>query len=122
MAIAKTALQIIIEEDLTKNASIVGSYMKQKFTDIKSPMIWDTRGRGLLQCIEVTNDQKVNAHDLQEIMLGYGLLTKPSNDWSIPFTPPLVMTQNEVDEVTEILEQSLHDLKKLNDSRKEKVI
>ena len=48
MAVAKTALQIIIEEDLTRNASIVGSYMKKKFTDIKSPMIWDTRGRGLM--------------------------------------------------------------------------
>jgi len=45
------------------------------------------------------------------------MLTKATKDYSIRFTPPLVITAQEVEEVVQIMERSLEDLEKLNEQR-----
>lgn len=91
MAIAKTALAIIVEEDLAEKAQEVGSYMLEKMHDIDSSMVGAVRGRGLLNCLDINKETNVNGHDLSEIMRGYGVLAEATQGYSIRFTPPLVI-------------------------------
>lgn len=114
MAIAKAALESIVEDELVENSRIVGEYKREKFRNINSPMVGDIRGRGLMNALEIRRDTNVNGHDFCDIMKNYGVLTKATKDYIVRFTPPLVMNKKEVDEVTEIVEQSLFDLEKLN--------
>jgi acetylornithine/succinyldiaminopimelate/putrescine aminotransferase len=57
----------------------------------------------------------VNVYDLSDIMRSYGVLAEPTANYSIRFTPPLVIEKAEVDEACDVLEQSLWDLEKLNE-------
>lgn len=91
MAIAKTALAIIVEEDLAARANETGTYMLGKLQGLESSMVQHVRGRGLLASLDVKKDSNVNAHDLSDIMRNYGVLAEPTKDHSIRFTPPLVI-------------------------------
>jgi len=117
MAIAKTALAIIVEEDLAARAHETGTYFLEKMEGIESPMVNAVRGRGLLSCMDLKQDTNVTGHDLSGIMRDYGVLAETTKDHSIRFTPPLVISKEEVDFSVEVLEQSLWDLEKLNESR-----
>lgn len=70
-----------------------------------------------MNCLELKRDTNVDGHDLSDIMRGYGVLTEATKDFSIRFTPPLVISKEEVDNAVEVLEQSLWDLEKLNEQR-----
>merc|ERR1712166_1504457 len=58
---------------------------------INSKLLKDIRGRGLMSALEVDNYSYVNGDDLCNIFRHYGLLTKSTKEWSIRFTPALVI-------------------------------
>ena len=70
-----------------------------------------------MNAIEVDRNSHVNGADLCNIFQKYGMLTKATHNYSIRFTPPLVITAQEVDEVVQIVARSLEDLEKLNEMR-----
>ena len=117
MAIAKAALQVIEEEGLVENARVVGAYMRKKFSEINSHLLKDVRGRGFMNAIEVDSNSFVTGVDLCNIFQQYGILTKATKNYSIRFTPGLIMTEQEVDEVAELVAKSFSDLEKLNEKR-----
>lgn len=116
MAIAKASLKVLVEDNLIENSREMGNHMREKFSAMDSSMVGDVRGRGLMTALEINRDTNVNGHDFCDIMKGYGVLTKATKDYIVRFTPSLIITEKEIDEVSEIVEQSLHDLEKLNNS------
>ena len=91
--------------------------MRSGFNKINSTLLKDVRGRGLMTAIEVDRDSFVNGDDLCDIFRHHGILTKSTKEFSVRFTPALVMTEAEVDEVTEIVATSFEDLEHLNEQR-----
>lgn len=67
-----------------------------------------------MQCIEIERESNVNGHDFCDIMRTNGLLTKATKDYACRFTPSLVLTEDEVDEVKVIVEKSIYQLEELN--------
>lgn len=57
-----------------------------------------------MNALEIERNSNVDGHVMCDIMKGYGVLTKATKDYSIRFTPALVMKKEEVDEVVEIVE------------------
>ena len=47
MAVAKRAIEVLVEEKMVENAAKMGPYLLNKVNQIKSPLIETTRGRGL---------------------------------------------------------------------------
>ena len=70
-----------------------------------------------MNAIEIDKNSFVNGHDLCDIMQTHRLLTKATKNYYIRFTPALVMTKEEVDEVAEIVSESFYQLEKLNEER-----
>jgi len=117
MAIVRASLEVIRDEGLIENAAERGEQLRAGIRGINSALLRDVRGRGLMNAIEVDRNSHVTGVDLCNIFQKYGMLTKATKDYSIRFTPPLVITAQEVEEVVQIMERSLEDLEKLNEQR-----
>ena len=117
MAIVRASLEVLRDEGLIENAAERGEQLRSGLRGINSALLRDVRGRGLMNAIEVDRNSHVNGTDLCDIFQKYGMLTKATHGHSIRFTPPLVITAQEVDEVVQIVARSLEDLEKLNEMR-----
>ncbi len=97
--IAKKALEIIVDENLSQNARNLGQIFRYSMSEyIKtSKIISKIRGKGLLNAI-VINDSP-NSETAWNICLRLrdnGLLAKPTHGNIIRFAPPLVITKDQL--------------------------
>ena len=61
----------------------------------KIPLITDVRGRGLFNALEMVDEGDV-AYDLCLALKENGILAKPTHHHIIRFTPPLVITKEQL--------------------------
>lgn len=106
-AVALTALQVLQDEHLTDRANELGKYFIQSLLAIRSPLIKEVRGRGLLIGVEITPD--IPAREICLKMLKNGILCKDTHDVVVRFTPPLVITKEQIDRVVNVLQTVLHE-------------
>jgi len=110
-----TTIDVIEEEGLVENAARLGDIALQRLRELKQtvPVIGDVRGRGLLFGMElVTNrETKDPANDLAEAVfyrcLEKGLSFKITMGNSLTFTPPLILTDEQLDFALTVIEESL---------------
>lgn len=95
-AVACAALDVLIEEKLPENAAVVGAYFVEKLRQIKSPAIKEIRARGLMIGVEI-NPEYGNGRIYCDRLLEKGLLCKETHISTIRFTPPLIITKEEID-------------------------
>jgi ornithine--oxo-acid transaminase len=55
-AIARTALQVLVEDHMIENAAVMGDYFLSNLSKIQSPYIKEVRGRGLMLAVELMPD------------------------------------------------------------------
>ena len=122
VAAANAALDILEKEGLTENARIVGAYfqrrLKERFSQLE--IVGEVRGVGLLGAIEFVSDRerkqrfdpslKVGAR-VSAAARGRGLIARamPHGD-ILGFAPPLVISQEEVDELIEAAFQATREV------------
>ncbi len=108
-AVAVAALQIVTDENLAECAFRLGNKFRaamQKLCD-NSPLALSVRGKGLLNAVIVDNSKHKNiAWDLCVAMAENGLLAKPTHTNIIRFAPPLVITDQQLDECIAIIEKT----------------
>ncbi len=114
-AIAVTALDVVKDEKLAQNARKLGQLFRdrmQKFVD-KSEFVSLVRGKGLLNAI-VVNDSpdSSTAWDICMALKENGLLAKPTHGNIIRFAPPLVITEDQINECCDIIEKTITEFKK----------
>jgi ornithine--oxo-acid transaminase len=95
-AVAIAALDVLVEEDLPKRAEEIGAYFVSKLKAMNSPHIKEIRARGLMIGVEVTDDSPSGREYCLKLM-DEGILSKETHDRTIRFTPPLVITKEEID-------------------------
>lgn len=95
-AVAKTALQVIIDEKLPEQAKIIGEYFMTKLRQINSPVVKQIRGKGLLIGVEIKREVG-KARVFCERLMQEGILAKETHDYVIRFAPPLIITKNDID-------------------------
>ena len=111
-AVATTALQVLLDEQMAENAERMGKRLRAGLQRIDSPFIREIRGKGLMNAIEIDHDDPQAAWRLCEIMMENGLLAKPTHGDKIRLAPPLIITAEQIDEAIEIISASLETLKK----------
>lgn len=94
-AVGRTALDVLIEEELISRAKESGEYFSQQLKKIKSPLIKNIRGKGLLIGLEI--DESYPAHELCLKLLSHGILTKETHGSVIRFAPPLIISKDQID-------------------------
>jgi ornithine--oxo-acid transaminase len=109
-AVAMTALRVLREEQMAERAAEHGAYFREKLRALQSPFIKLVRGKGLLNAIVIEHPDKEAAWKLCMELKENGLLAKPTHGDKIRLAPPLVITQEQLDECIEIIEKSLRVL------------
>jgi ornithine--oxo-acid transaminase len=102
-AVARAALQVLIDEKLIERSAELGAYFLAKLRTLKSPIIKEVRGRGLWIGLELT----CAARPYCERLMEQGLLCKDTRDDVIRLAPPLVITREEIDWAVEKLKKVL---------------
>jgi ornithine--oxo-acid transaminase len=105
-AVARTAMRVLIEEDLISNAAAMGEYFLNALLHIDSPRIKQVRGQGLMIAIELTPEAG-GARKYCEALMELGLLCKETHAHTIRFAPPLVVKREEIDWAVQRIEQAL---------------
>jgi len=110
-AVAMTALTVLKEENMMENAAAMGAYFRNGLKSIQSPFIETIRGKGLLNAVVIHQTHPESAWELCMELKENGLLAKPTHGNKIRFAPPLTISQSQMDECLEIIEDSLAILK-----------
>ena len=109
-AVAKAALQVVLDENLAENADKMGKLFRQGLNEIatRNKLITLVRGRGLLNAIVVdTSESSDLAWNICLSFRDNGLLAKPTHGNKIRLAPPLVITESQIHECLAIIEKSL---------------
>ncbi len=102
-AIARTALDVIVEEGLVERSAELGDYFRGRLERIESEHIREVRGRGLFIGVELN----VPARRFAEALRDRGILAKETHELVLRFAPPLVITREEIDWAVERIEEVL---------------
>ncbi|MBB4253673.1 MULTISPECIES: ornithine--oxo-acid transaminase [Rhizobium] len=105
-AVARTALKVLTEEGMIENAAVMGDYFLDGLRSIRSNIVRDVRGRGLMMAIELEPEAggaRQYCHALKE----RGLLAKDTHDHTIRLAPPLVITREQVDWAVSQIEKTI---------------
>jgi ornithine--oxo-acid transaminase len=95
-AVGLEALTVLEEERLPERAAELGRYLLAQLRAIRSPLICEVRGKGLLIGVEI-DPALTSAHAVCEKLLEHGILSKDTHHTVVRFAPPLVITQEEID-------------------------
>ena len=109
-AVATEALKVILDEGLIENAYNLGNIFReelQKFTK-NSDLVKLVRGKGLLNAIVINDTPKSDtAWNICIKLRDNGLLAKPTHGNIIRFAPPLVITEEQLNECILIITDTL---------------
>ena len=91
-AVARTALQVLAEENMVHNSAELGAYFLSELRKLHNPEIREVRGRGLWIGIELMG----RARPYCEALMKQGILCKETHEHVIRLAPPLVITRDEI--------------------------
>src|SRR5690606_11165156 len=108
--IAMAALEVVKDEKLAENAARLGTIFRNRMQKLVGHNRWvkAIRGKGLLNAmvIDDTEDSET-AWNICLSLRDNGLLAKPTHGNIIRFSPPLVITEAQLEECCDIIENSL---------------
>ncbi len=108
-AVATTALQVILDEKLSENATKLGEILRSELNKFKHEMLTLVRGKGLMNAIVIKPSKGKDAWDVCLKLAANGILAKPTHGDIIRFTPPLVMTEEQLYECIAIIKKTLNE-------------
>lgn len=103
---ALAVLEVLIEDGVLDRVSLAGRRLKAGLQDLalrRSDLVGDVRGKGLMWGIDI----KVSGRGVLETCIENGLLINVIADKTVRLLPPLIVTDDEIDEALSILEKAL---------------
>lgn len=114
-AVAMAALDVVQEEKLSERAEKLGQMFREAIKKIieKTDLIHSVRGKGLLNAIIINDSQhSPTAWNLCVELMHAGLLAKPTHGNIIRLAPPLVISEEQLMECVNIIEDTVLNFKK----------
>lgn len=114
-AVAVAALNVVEDENLSERAEELGKLFRAEIEKViaKSDLITKVRGKGLLNAILINDSpESSTAWDLCMELKNNGLLAKPTHGNIIRLAPPLVITEEQIQECVAIIEKTVLEFKK----------
>ena len=113
-AVGLKNLEIVENEALVANSDRMGRLLKEKIQALDSDVIGDVRGIGLMVGVElVKNKETREKHDpplaplVVEAAYELGLITRPLVGDILQFSPPMVITESEINDIVKILGEAI---------------
>ena len=93
--VASKALDLLYTDNLIENSKIMGSYLKEKLSEMNHSFIKEIRGKGLWIGVEL--DSNISAKKICFSLMDEGILAKETHETVIRFAPPLLINKDEID-------------------------
>ena len=114
-AVGREVLRVLVDEELPARAARAGERLRAGLRSLNHPRIGDVRGHGLANGVELVSDRESNAPDgalaaavvYRAFELGVCVYYVGGNVLEV--TPPLVITDEEVDRALDILSRAIDD-------------
>jgi ornithine--oxo-acid transaminase len=113
--VAIAALDVVHNENLAENARILGDIFRDRMNTYinSSDLVTLIRGKGLLNAIIINDSpESSTAWNICVALKNNGLLAKPTHGNIIRFAPPLVMTDEQLNDCVEIILKTLKQFEK----------
>ncbi len=103
MAAANATLKTMLDEGIPENCQKMGDYFLEKLQALKAKhaIISGVRGKGLMLACTLT----IEGAELVKACQERGLLINCTGGKTLRFVPPLIITQNDIDEAMSILDE-----------------
>lgn len=95
-AVSRMALKVLVEENMIENSATLGAYFMAQLQSIRSDLIAEVRGRGLMLAVQL-RPEAGGARRYCEALQARGILAKDTHVNTIRLAPPLVITKDEID-------------------------
>ncbi len=105
--VAIASLKVLKDEGLAENAAYLGEILRKELKAIKSEMIAEVRGKGLLNAIVIKPKNGKDAWDVCIALMHNGLLAKPTHGDIIRFAPPLVINEEQLMACVKIIKDTI---------------
>lgn len=109
----------IIQKGIVENASRIGEYFLKRLRELKErhKSIGDVRGKGLYIGLELVKDQEkkitaINEAEMVKNMLRERGLLLIRNESTFRILPPLIVSEKEIDNAVELIEEVLYKIDK----------
>ncbi len=111
--VAMAALDVVIDENLVENADVMGILFRERMRSLigQSELITQVRGKGLLNALIIDDaPESDTAWNICLRLKENGLLAKPTHGNIIRFAPPLVITEEQLIDCCNIIEQTINEI------------
>jgi ornithine--oxo-acid transaminase len=109
-AVGIAALQVIQEEKLVERAQAMGEKLRRALKEMNAPFVKAVRGKGLLNAVVIDPTYEKSGWDICMLLKARGLLAKPTHENIIRFAPPLVITEEQMDDCLDIIRSTFRDV------------
>lgn len=107
-AVAIEAIKIIDQEKLADNAMTQGEFFRNEIAQVQNPKIKFVRGRGLLNAVAF--DENIDTMEVCHKLFEHKLLAKPTRNNAMRFSPPLIISNAQMQEAITIIKSVLSQL------------
>lgn len=107
--------QYLSDHDVLSNVKARGEQLSKglgKLAEKYPSVLADVRGWGLLKGIKVKDDASMTAGEVVGEAMKEGLLLVPAGPSVVRFVPPLIVSEEEVDQALEVFDRALKNLSK----------
>jgi ornithine--oxo-acid transaminase len=107
--VAIAALKVLVEEDLCQRSLEIGKTLRAKLREVVKgdERVSDIRGKGLFIATEMAEKSNFTTWDFCLGLRDNGIISKPTHGNVIRLTPPLVISEGQVDRLVEAFEKTL---------------
>lgn len=109
-AVSRMALKVLVEENMIENSATLGAYFMAQLQSIRSDLIAEVRGRGLMLAVQL-HPEAGGARRYCEALQARGILAKDTHVNTIRLAPPLVITKDEInwamEQIAPVLSKSI---------------
>ncbi|MCD4841645.1 MAG: acetylornithine transaminase [Methanosarcinales archaeon] len=106
-AAALASLKVIEDEGLVDRSARMGRYLVDKLEGLELEAVREIRGKGLMVGMELA----VKCGPVVDYTRENGVLLNCTSDSVLRFVPPLVITQEQIDKVTDVVAQGIERAK-----------
>ena len=108
-AVGIASLDVLLDEKLPERAAELGEYFSSSLRKIDCPVIKEIRSKGLMVGVEI-KPEFGGARRFCEALMDRGILSKETHVTTIRFTPPLIITKEELDWALDIIKEVFAEL------------
>lgn len=102
-AVAKTAVEVLVEEGMIENAEILGTELRRELKALDPNTITNVRGKGLLSSMTIPERAGLSAWDFCLMLKDRGVLAKPTHGDKVRLAPPLVLNNEQLSKALEAI-------------------